>query len=176
MKSLITRVLLATDFSPCAAHALECALAVTSSWKAELHLHCMCWSSIRAWTPSTRSIRCIWTSCVRMLTGNSSLEKHAAESGISIRKRIEFGIPSQRIEHVAKNNRPISSFLVRTAVPASSIYWWEARPSESCAPVPVLSSPLRPAGYLQRDLRLMPRIAQSSFAAYWFLSTSPNVL
>ena len=38
MKSLITRVLLATDFSPCAARALEYALAVTSSWKAELHV------------------------------------------------------------------------------------------------------------------------------------------
>ncbi len=29
---------MATDFSPCAARALEYALAVTSSWSAELHV------------------------------------------------------------------------------------------------------------------------------------------
>lgn len=38
MQALISRVLLATDFSRCAGLAFDYALAVTSWWKAELHL------------------------------------------------------------------------------------------------------------------------------------------
>ena len=101
MKSLITRVLLATDFSPCAARALEYALAVTSSWKAELHvLHVL---EFYPGMDPEYPVNQIYLDELRKDADRQfiTLDKYAAESGISIWKRIEFGIPSQRIETVA---------------------------------------------------------------------------
>ena len=102
MKSLMTRVLLATDFSPCAAHALEYALAVTSSWNAELHaLHVL---EFHPGMDPEYPVNRMYLDDLRKDADRQfiDVEKHAAGSGVSIRKRIEFGIPSQRIEHVSK--------------------------------------------------------------------------
>ena len=101
MKSLMTRVLLATDFSPCAARALEYALAVTSSWKAELHvLHVL---EFYPGMDPEYPVNQMYLDELRKDADRQfiDVEKHAAGSGVSIRKRIEFGIPSQRIETVA---------------------------------------------------------------------------
>ncbi len=102
MKSLITRVLLATDFSPCAARALEYALAVTALWNAELHaLHVL---EFYPGMDPEYPVNQMYLDELRKDADRQfiDVEKHAADSGVSIRKRIEFGIPSQRIEHVSK--------------------------------------------------------------------------
>ncbi len=102
MKPLITRVLLATDFSQFATRALEHALAVTSSWNAELHaLHVL---EFYPGMDPEYPVNQMYLDELRKDADRQfiDVEKHAAGSGVSIRKRIEFGIPSQRIETVAR--------------------------------------------------------------------------
>lgn len=102
MASLITRVLLATDFSPCAARALDYALAVVSSWKAELRvLHVL---EFYPGMDPQYPVNQMYLDELRKDADRQfiSLEKHAAGAGVAMVRRIEFGIPSQRIEAVAR--------------------------------------------------------------------------
>jgi nucleotide-binding universal stress UspA family protein len=101
MKPLIARILLATDFSHCAARALEYALAITSWWKAELHvLH------ILEFLPGMNPEYAVNQMYLEQLRKEAThhvndIEKRAAEAGLSIRTTIGLGIPSERIEAVA---------------------------------------------------------------------------
>jgi nucleotide-binding universal stress UspA family protein len=105
MKPLIARVLLSTDFSHCAARALDYALAMVNWWKAELHvLHVL--EFLPGMNPEY-PINQTYLDQLRKEATNqlSGLERRVAEAGLSIHKRIDCGIPSQRIEAVAAELR-----------------------------------------------------------------------
>jgi nucleotide-binding universal stress UspA family protein len=101
MKPLIARVLLATDFSHCAARALDYALAIASWWKAELHvLHIL--EFLPGMNPEY-PVNQMYLDQLRKDAAShvSNIEKRAAEAGLPVRTTIDLGIPSQRIEAVA---------------------------------------------------------------------------
>ena len=101
MKPLITRVLLATDFSHCAAQALSHAIAMASSWKAELRiLHVL--EFMPGMNPeypvNHMYLEQLRKEAVRHMT---EMENDATQAGLVIRTSIDIGIPSQRIHAVA---------------------------------------------------------------------------
>jgi nucleotide-binding universal stress UspA family protein len=101
MKSLIARVLLATDFSRCAERALEHALAIASWWKAELHiLHVL--EFVPGMNPEY-PVNEMYLEQLRKdaLCQLAEIQKRAAETGLSIRTTIDQGIPSQRTDILA---------------------------------------------------------------------------
>jgi nucleotide-binding universal stress UspA family protein len=101
MKPLIARVLLATDFSHCAARALDHALTIASWWKAELHvLHIL--EFLPGMNPEY-PVNQMYLDQLRKDAAShvSNIEKRAAEAGLPVRTTIDLGIPSQRIEAVA---------------------------------------------------------------------------
>ena len=100
MKPLIARVLLATDFSRCAARALEYALAITSWWKAELHvLHVL--EFLPGMNPEY-PVNQMYLDQLRKEAAHhvNDIQKRAADASLPIRTIIDLGIPSQRIEAV----------------------------------------------------------------------------
>jgi nucleotide-binding universal stress UspA family protein len=101
MKPLITRILLATDFSHCAERALSYALAIASSWNAELHvLHVL---EVLSGMNSEYPVNHMYVEQLRKEAAHDmiEIEKRATQSGLSIRIATEIGIPSQRIEALA---------------------------------------------------------------------------
>ena len=149
---------------------------MTSSWKAELYaLHVL---EFYPGMDPEYPVNQIYLDELRKDADRQfiTLEKHAAESGISIQKRIEFGIPSQRIETVATEQQADLIILGTHGRTGLQHVLVGSTAERVVRTGPCLSSPLRPAGYLHRDLRRMPRTAQSPFTAYWYPSTSPNVL
>ncbi|HET6674638.1 MAG TPA: universal stress protein [Nitrospiraceae bacterium] len=101
MKPLVSRVLLATDFSRCADLALGYALAIASWWKAELHVfHVL--EFLPGMDPQYPVNKMYLDELRKEATQHlNAIEKRAASAGISIRRTIEIGIPSQRIEAAA---------------------------------------------------------------------------
>ena len=101
MKPLITRVLFATDFSHCAEQALNHALAIASSWKAELHiLH------VLEFLPGMNPDYPVNHMYLEQLRNEAAqdmvaIEKRVTQSGLPARATIEVGVPSQRIEALA---------------------------------------------------------------------------
>jgi nucleotide-binding universal stress UspA family protein len=101
MNPLITRVLLATDFSRCAEQALSHALAISSSWKAQLDvLHVLEFlSGMDPQYPVNRMyLEQLRKEASRQIT---DIEKRAVERDVPVRVTIDIGVPSQRIEAVA---------------------------------------------------------------------------
>lgn len=101
MKPLIARILLSTDFSHCAARALDYALAMASCWRAELHvLHVL--EFLPGMNPEY-PVNQMYLDQLRKEAAHrvNDIEKRAAETGLSVRTTIDLGIPSQRIEAVA---------------------------------------------------------------------------
>jgi nucleotide-binding universal stress UspA family protein len=98
MKPLITRVLFATDFSHCAERALHYAVAIASSWKAELQiLHVL--EFLPGMNPEY-SVNHLYLEEIRKDAAYHMLdvEKRAKQTGLSTHPVIDLGIPSQRIE------------------------------------------------------------------------------
>ena len=101
MKPLVSQVFLTTDFSPCAGLAFDYAVAVASWWKAELHLfHVLEFlpGMDPEYTVNKMYLDELRKEAVRHL---DSLEARAGSAGLSVRRTIDLGIPSQRIEAVA---------------------------------------------------------------------------
>lgn len=98
MKPLITKALIATDFSPCADRALNYALAVAFSWRADLHvLHVL--EFLPGMNPEY-PVNQMYLEQLRKEAVHhmADIEKRAGQAGLSVRTSIEVGIPSQRIE------------------------------------------------------------------------------
>lgn len=101
MKPLITRVLLTTDFSDCAGQAFQYALAIASSWKAELQVF-----HVLELLPAMNPVYPVNQMYLEQLHKEAvhdlnDLESRAAVAGLAIRRTIERGIPSQCIEAAA---------------------------------------------------------------------------
>jgi nucleotide-binding universal stress UspA family protein len=93
--------LLATDFSHCAARALDYALAVATWWKAELHvLHVL--EFLPGMNPEY-PVNQMYLDQLRKEADHhvSEIKERAGQAGLPIRTTIDLGIPSQRIEAVA---------------------------------------------------------------------------
>jgi nucleotide-binding universal stress UspA family protein len=101
MKPLIARVLLATDFSHCAALALDYALAITSWWKAELQvLHVL--ELLPGMNPEYPVNQMYLDQLRKDAVGHmSDVEKRGAQAGLPVHTTIDLGIPSQRIAAAA---------------------------------------------------------------------------
>ncbi len=101
MKPLVSRVLLATDFSRCAGLALDYALAVASWWKAELHVfHVL--EFLPGMDPQYSVNKMYLDELRKDATQHlDAIEKRGDLAGLSIRRTIDIGIPSQRIEAAA---------------------------------------------------------------------------
>ena len=101
MKPLITRVLFATDFSHCAEQALNHALAIASSWKAELHiLHVL--EFLPEMNPDY-PVNHMYLEQLRHEAARdmAAIEQRVTRSGLPARATIDVGVPSQRIEALA---------------------------------------------------------------------------
>ncbi|HJR76891.1 MAG TPA: universal stress protein [Nitrospiraceae bacterium] len=100
MDPLITRVLLATDFSHGAEQALSHALAIASSWKAELHiLH------VLEFLPGMNPEYPVNQMYLEQLRNEAAhdmvaIETRVTQSGLPARTTIDVGVPSRRIEAV----------------------------------------------------------------------------
>jgi nucleotide-binding universal stress UspA family protein len=98
MKHLITRVLLATDFSRCADRAMTYALAIASSWRAELQI-----IHVLEFLPGMNPeypVNHMYLEQLRKEAAQhmADLETCATQAGLFTRTSIDIGIPSQRIE------------------------------------------------------------------------------
>lgn len=101
MKPLISQVFLTTDFSPCAGLAFDYAVAVASWWKAELHLfHVLEFlpGMDPEYTVNKMYLDELRKEAIQHL---DSLETRAGSAGLFVRRTIDLGIPSQRIEATA---------------------------------------------------------------------------
>jgi nucleotide-binding universal stress UspA family protein len=97
MQLLISRVLLATDFYRCAGLAFDYALAVTSWWKAELHLF-----HVLEFLPGMNSeypVNKIYLDELRKQATQylNDLEKGAVSAGLRTRRAVDCGIPSSAL-------------------------------------------------------------------------------
>ena len=97
MTPLIKRVLLATDFSSCAARAQDYAVFLASSWGAELNiLH------VLEFPPGMNPdypVNNLYLNQLRKEAerGLDELVERAARAGVSINNHVALGIPSQRV-------------------------------------------------------------------------------
>jgi nucleotide-binding universal stress UspA family protein len=101
MKPLITRILLATDFSHCAEQALRHALAITSSWNAELHiLHVV---ELLPLMNAEYPVNHMYLEQLRNKAAQDmvAVKERVTQSGLPARTTIDVGVPSQRIEALA---------------------------------------------------------------------------
>lgn len=97
MTPLIKRVLLGTDFSPCAAHAQDYALFLASSWSAELNiLHVL---EFHPGMNPDYPVNSLYLNHQREEAARSfqELVERAAQSGVPAKQHVVLGIPSQRI-------------------------------------------------------------------------------
>jgi nucleotide-binding universal stress UspA family protein len=101
MKPLITRVLLATDFSRCAEQALNYALAIAATWKADLQIHHVL-EFVPGMNPEFPVNHMYLENLRKDATHHmTELETRATAAGLPTRTAIDVGIPSQLIEAAA---------------------------------------------------------------------------
>ena len=101
MTPLITKVLLATDFSDCADRALSYALTIASLWQAPLDI-----AHVLEFFPGLNPeypVNQMYLEHLREEAAQqlSTIEARATQAGLPTHTSIEIGIPSQRIEAAA---------------------------------------------------------------------------